>query len=48
MNIFSICGESNRARPIRSLVTMLIDLPPASPLNKSITGDTKVAQLEKT
>lgn len=48
MSSFSVCGESNRACPIRSLVTMLIDLPPASPLNKPILGDMKVALLEKT
>jgi len=48
MSNFSICGESNSARPIRSLETVLTDLPPASLLNKSIIGDTKVAQLEKT
>ena len=48
MSIFSICGESIRARPVRSLETMLTDLPPASPFNESIIDDTKVAQLEKT
>ena len=48
MSNFCICGESNLARPIRSLVTMPTDLSPASPLNKSIIGDTKVAQLEET
>jgi len=48
MSNFSICGEANRACPIRSLVTMLIDLPAASPLNKSVIGDRKVAKLKKT